>query len=143
MIGIRAASDIRRRSVSHWSPGAYTIDGDITVVSSAESITARSASAFERKKRVRELGVAPIAPKNRNRSTPAASAWRSRRAVARPFNSSMLPAGWSRMRGRQMDDRPHAPHRLAQRDRVRQVPERDLHPDAVRAQAAGIAHQAP
>ena len=92
---------------------------------------------------MRELGVAPIAPKNRKRSAPAASAWRSRRAVATPFSSSMLPAGWSRIVAARCTTSRAPAHQLAQRDRVREVPERDLHPHAVGPEPARIPHQDP
>src|SRR6266480_4145015 len=59
------------------------MDGAKIVVSSREPATARSAKALARKNRVRWNGSAPIAEKKTNRSTPAASAARSRRAVPR------------------------------------------------------------
>ena len=75
------------------SPGWYTIEGAKTVVVSGDSRTACSASAFERKKRVRWNPVAPIAEKKTKRDTPALSASRSRRMVASPLTSSIVPPG--------------------------------------------------
>ena len=73
------------------------MDGAKTVVLRGESSTARSAIALERKKRVRWKVVAFIALKKTNRFAPALSADRSRRRVARPFSSSIVPRGWSRI----------------------------------------------
>ena len=69
------------------------IEGANTVLSSSERCTAASASALARKKRVRWTGVAPSAEKKANRSTPADSAARRRRAVARPLSSSTGACG--------------------------------------------------
>ena len=68
-----------RSSTGTGVDGTSTSGSGVTATStSGDAITARSARAFARKKRVRELGVAPIAPKNKKRSTPAASAALSR-----------------------------------------------------------------
>ncbi len=55
------------------------IDGAKIVVSSGERATRSSASALDRKKRVRWNVVAPRALKKTNRSTPARSAAEIRR----------------------------------------------------------------
>src|SRR4051812_39737385 len=67
------------------------------VVWSSESSTARSASAFARKKRAREWRLAPIAEKNTKRFVRARSAARTSRSVATPFSSSIEARGWSRI----------------------------------------------
>ena len=67
------------------------------VVSSGEERTRSSASAFERKKRVRWKLVAPRALKKTNRRTPACSAAASRRWVPSAVISSTFRGGWSRI----------------------------------------------
>src|SRR3954451_19720736 len=88
---------MRRRSVTHGSSGEETIHGEKIVVWSSESSTARSASAFARKKRAREWRLAPIAEKNTKRFVRARSAARTSRSVATPFSSSIEARGWSRI----------------------------------------------
>ena len=111
---------------------------------SGESITADSASALARKKRVRWNSLVPSAEKKTKRSTPACSAARSSRAVASPFNSSTFAAGWSRIAAARWITVPHAAQRLAANPRIAQlgeIAEGDAHVDAMAAEAARVAHQ--
>ena len=90
--------------------------------------------------------VAPSAEKKTKRSTPARSAARSRRAVARPFSSSTRAWGSSRIAAARWITVSRSAQRLALEVAVaepRQVAERDLHLDPVAAQAARVADQRP
>ena len=70
-----------------------TIEGAKTEASSGEDSTARSATHFARKKRVRCAAPASSALKKTKRRTPARSAACRRRTVARPFSSSIRRGG--------------------------------------------------
>src|SRR3954465_9230485 len=96
-MGSAGSKDMRRSRVIHGSSGEYTVGGAKTVVCRAESSTARSASAFARKKRAREWSDAPSALKNTKRLVRARSAARTSRSVATPFSSSIEARGWSRI----------------------------------------------
>ena len=67
------------------------------MVSNGEESTARSASHFARKKRVRCAADVFSALKKTKRRTPLRSAARSSRTVASPFSSSIRCGGWSRI----------------------------------------------
>ena len=111
------------------------------MVSSGEASTASWASAFARKKRVREWWLALIAEKNRKRSRA--------RALGRPHQAQrgervqLLDRGARLVadRGRHVHDRVDAAQRVAERGRVREVAERDLHAHALLAEAARVAHE--
>ena len=80
--------------------------------------------------------------RTRSARAPARSAARTRRSVATAFSSSIEPPRLVADRRRQVDHRVHAAQRVAERGRVGEVAERDLHAHALVAQAARVAHQA-
>ena len=77
-----------------------------------------------------------------NRFAPARSAARTSRSVATAFELLDRAARLVADRGRQVDDRVHAAHRVAERRRVGQVAERDLHAHALGPEPARVAHEA-
>ena len=85
---------------------------------------------------------APSAEKNTKRSTPARWAASTIRQVAIAVELLDRAARLVADRGGQVHDRVHAAHRVAERRRVGQVAERDLHPHALGAQPPRVAHQA-
>ncbi len=111
------------------------------VLRRSDSATACSASAFERKKRVRWKLVAPIAEKKTKRSTPARSAARSRRTVPSPFTSSSRRGGWSRIVAPRWIDGLDPAHRVPEPVRVAEVGEGDLDVDPLRPEPARIADE--
>ena len=110
-------------------------------MSSDDASTASSASALARKKRVREWWWAFMAEKKTKRFTPARSAARTSRSVAIAFSSSIEPRGWSRIEAARWTTVCDAAQRVPERRRIDQVAQRYLHPHALVAEAALVAHQ--
>ena len=96
---------------------------------------------MERKNRVRWKPVAPIAEKKTKRSTPARSAERSRRTVASPLSSSIVPPGWSRIVAARWItvSTPRIAWRIEKGSR--EVAERDLDVDPVLAELPRVADE--
>ena len=140
--GITGSSARRSSSVSQRSPGAYTIEGANTVVCSAASRTACSASALARNKRVRWWVEAPSVEKNTKRAHPGPLGGLHHAPGGDAVELLDRTAALIADRAGQVDDRVHSPQGIAKRGRVAQIAERDLHPHALRAEPARVAHQA-
>ena len=106
-------------------------------------MTARSASAFARKNRVRELGVAPDRAEEEEALGPGGlgvAQQPGRRDAVELLDAARRLVADGR---RQVDHLARAAHELPQRRRVGQVAQRDLDPHPIRPQPPRIAHQDP
>ena len=118
------------------------IDGAKMVVSSEERRTRSSASAFERKKRVRWKLVAPRALKKTKRSHARALGRREQAMGAECGDLLDAPRRLIAHGGREMDHGVDAADRMAQAPRIAEVGERELHAHALGPEATWIADQA-
>ena len=93
--------------------------------------------------RVRDWAVAPMAEKNTKRDAPGAlGGAHQAHAWPAPLSSSSEPAGWSRIDAARWITVSHPAQGVAERARVGQVAQRQLHPHPVGPEPARVAHQA-
>ncbi len=118
------------------------IDGAKMVVSSGEVRTRSSASALERKNRVRWKLVAPRALKKTNRSNPGLLGRRDQAMGAERGDLLDPPRRLVAHRGGEVDDGVDAANGVAQAARVAEVGERELDPHPLGTEAPRVADQA-
>ena len=128
--------DEARRRASRRSTARRSVCG------TPDSATARSASALARMKRVRLCADALWA--RRRRSAPRRPARRPAPCATwrRAFSSSIDPPRLVADGGGEVDDGVDAAQRVAERRRVGEVAERDLHAHALGPEPPRVAHQA-